>query len=293
MKIIHKSLLATALALAGLTFNSCEDGDKVVDDIFDNTTSGIVLRTVNVESDELPIGQSDSYFGVELEMQDEEDGALVESLEVYVSFNDNTVEEGETDLSAAEVMVTSIPSSEFTIGEYGFPRYSYSITLPEMATALGIDESTDVDGGDTFYVRFEAVLVDGRRFSNGDNTDTSTGSFFASPFLYISTVVCPEVPPVAGDWTIEMQDSWGDGWNGATIVVDIDGTETVYTLEDGASQTTTVTIPDGTESLSFSFTSGDWDSEISFQIYSSAGNLKADIAPAPAVGEVVLNYCVD
>ena len=140
MKIIHKSLLATALALAGLTFNSCEDGDKVVDDIFDNTTSGIVLRTVNVESDELPIGQSDGFFAVELEMQDEEDGALVESLDVYVSFNDNTVEEGDPDLSADEVMATTIPSSEFTIGEYGFPRTSFSITTAEMANLLSVSE---------------------------------------------------------------------------------------------------------------------------------------------------------
>ena len=91
MKVIHKSLLAMTLALAGFTFNSCEDGDKVIDEVFANTTSGIVLRTVNIESDELPIGQSDSYFGVVVEMQDEEDGALVESLEVYVQFNDNTV----------------------------------------------------------------------------------------------------------------------------------------------------------------------------------------------------------
>ena len=134
MKIINKLLLASATALTVFTFNSCDDGNAVVDEVFANTTSGIVLRTVNVESDELPIGNSDAYFAVELEMQDVENGALVESLDVFLTFNDNTVEEGEEDLSTVEVMATSIPSSAFTIGKYGFPRTTYSITIAEMTS---------------------------------------------------------------------------------------------------------------------------------------------------------------
>jgi len=51
MKIIYRSLLAIVFALVGFAFNACEDGDKVVDEVFANTTSGIVLRTVNIESD--------------------------------------------------------------------------------------------------------------------------------------------------------------------------------------------------------------------------------------------------
>lgn len=291
MKIIHKSLLATALALAGFTFNSCEDGDKVVDDIFANTTSGIVLRTVNVESDELPIGQSDGFFAVELEMQDEEDGALVESLDVYVSFNDNTVEEGDPDLSADEVMATTIPSSEFTIGEYGFPRTSFSITTAEMANLLSVSEDA-INGSDTFYVRFVANLTDGRSFSNGDNTDTSTGSFFASPFLYIATVVCPPVPPTAGEWTIDMQDSYGDGWNGASLVVTIDGEESSYLLDDGSSGTSTFIVPEGAEALQIVFLSGSWDEEITFQVTSASGLTVLDMGPTPEpAGLALFDYC--
>lgn len=292
MKIIYRSLLAILITLVGSTFNSCDDGDAVIDQVFDNTTSGIVLRTVNIESDELPIGQSDSYFAVEVEMQDEEDGALVESLDVYVGFNDNTFEEGETDFSTDEVMVTTIPSSAFTIGEYGFPRASYSITLPEMLSALSLSESTP-DGGDSFYIRFAANLIDGRTFSNSDNTDTSTGSFFQSPFLYVANVVCPPTTPTPGEWTIDMQDSYGDGWNGASLLVTLDGEETSYLIADGSSATETFDVPDGAEVLSISFVSGDWDSEITFQVTSANGNTILDLGPSPTPAVELLNYCLD
>lgn len=200
------------LALAGFTFNSCGDSNNVIDEVFENTTSGIVLRTVNIISNELPIGQDGSGFAVQLEMQDEEDGALVEDLDVFISFRDNTVETGETDYDVLEeVMVTTIPSSEFTTGEYGFPQVTYSLSLEEMLTLLSVDENI-LNGGDQFYVRFVANLVDGRSFSFGDNTDTSTGSFFASPFLYTPTVTCP-VPSTAfvGDYLIEQVSGLIDG----------------------------------------------------------------------------------
>lgn len=291
MKIINKLLLSAAIALVGFTYYSCDDGNAVVDEVFDNTTSGIVLRTVNVESDELPIGDSDGYFAVELEMQDVENGALVQSLDVFLTFNDNTVEEGEEDLSTDEVMATTIPSSAFTIGEYGFPRTTYSITIAEMTSLLSISEA-DVSGGDTFYIRFVANLTDGRSFSNGDNTDTSTGSFFASPFLYISTVVCPPIPPTPGEWTIDMQDSYGDGWNGASLVVTLDGEETSYLLDDGSSGSATFTVPEGSEALQIVFMSGSWDEEITFQVTSASGTTVLDMGPTPEpAGLALFDYC--
>lgn len=278
--------------LVAFTFNACDDGNAVVDEVYANTTSGVVLRTVNIISDELPIGQTDSFFGVELEMQDVENGALVDNLEVYVSFVDNTVEEGETDYSKSEVMVATIQSSEFTVGENGFLRTTYSITLPEMLTALSLSED-NVDGGDQFRVRFEAVMVDGRRFSNDDNTDTSTGSFFASPFIYASNVVCPPTPPTPGEWTINMQDSYGDGWNGASLLVTLDSVETSYTIADGASASETFTVPDGAQVLSIVYVSGDWDSEVTFQVESANGNTILDLGPSPTPAVELLNYCLN
>jgi hypothetical protein len=212
MKIINKLLLATTTALAVFTFNSCEEGNTVVDEVFDNTTSGIVLRTVNVISNELPIGKADANFSVEVEMQDEQNGALVDHLEVFVSFRDNTVETGETDYDVlTEVMAGTIPSSEFYPGEFGFPRVTYTLTLDEMLSLLSVD-SAILNGGDQFYVRFAAVLTDGRSFTNSDNSDTSTGSFFRSPFLYTPAVTCPvESTQFVGDYLIEQTTAYVDG----------------------------------------------------------------------------------
>ncbi len=236
MKIIYKSLLATALALVGFTFNSCDDGDAVVDEVFENTTSGIVLRTSSLISNELPIGESDATFSVELEMQDEEDGALVDNLDVYISFRDNTVEEGETDYDVLEeVMAATIPSSEFTIGEYGFPRVTYTLTLQEMLNLLSVDENI-LDGGDQFYVRFVANLTDGRSFSNTENTDTSTGSFFASPFLYTPTIICPvDSESFVGEYSLTVTPTSPVGgvpvWEDQTVTISVGETSTQRVFE--------------------------------------------------------------
>ena len=190
MKINYK--IFTLLALASLMFTSCDEGDAVVDGVTDNTTRGAILRTVNLISNELPIGKSDASFSVELEIQSDKDGTLVDNIEVYLGFRDNTVESGGTDLTKPEVLVATLASSSFITGEFGLPRVSYAITLPEMLTTLSVNEA-DLDGGDQFSIRFELVLSDGRRFSFAQNSGTLTGSYFSSPFLYTPTVIC-EVP---------------------------------------------------------------------------------------------------
>lgn len=188
MKSINNKLILTMLAFVTMLFNACDEGDAVVDDVVANTTRGAILRTVNLISNELPIGVADAEFSVELEVQDEENGALVDNIEVYLGFRDNS-DDGGPDLDKDEILATTLPSSSFTIGEFDLPRTSYSIPLTDMLSSLGLSD-TDIDGGDQFTVRFELVLTDGRRFSFADNSGTLTGSFFSSPFLYTPTVVC-------------------------------------------------------------------------------------------------------
>ncbi|NHF58245.1 hypothetical protein FK220_002750 [Flavobacteriaceae bacterium TP-CH-4] len=190
MKTYYK--IFTVFALASLMFTACDDGDAVVDTVTAETERGAILRTVNLISNELPIGKDDANFSVEVEVQDVESGDLVNSVEVYLGFRDNTVEDGGTDLDKDEILITTLDVASFSVGEFGFPRTTYTITLPEMLSALSLDGG-DLDGGDQFSIRFELVLDDGRRFSFANNSGTLTGSFFSSPFLYTPTVIC-EVP---------------------------------------------------------------------------------------------------
>jgi len=170
-------------------FSACAEGDNVFDQIVGAEQRGAVLRTVSLISNELPIGQADGNFSVELEIQDQEDGTLVNSVEVYAGFNDLTPLIG-PGTNVAEQLLTTVDKSSFTIGEFGLPRFNYSVTLPELLSFVGRTDA-DITGGDQFPIRFELVLSDGRRFSAADNSGTLTGSYFSSPFQYNPTVICP------------------------------------------------------------------------------------------------------
>jgi hypothetical protein len=188
MKSIYKYYWLFALGLVTILF-SCEEGDEVFDQIVAEEQRGAILRTVNLVSNELPIGQSDGNFSVELEVQDQENGTLVNSVEVYVGFNDLTPAVG-PGTNVEEQLFETVDKSTFSIGEFGLPRFTYSVTLPELLSFVGRSDS-DITGGDQFPIRFELVLSDGRRFSAADNSGTLTGSYFRSPFQYNPTVICP------------------------------------------------------------------------------------------------------
>lgn len=273
----------------------CEDGDKVFDQVQANVERGAILRTVQVTDDEIPINAdgsiaADAQFGVILEEQDQEGGELLAEVEVYVGFRDNTP--GGADNDKAEVLAQTIAASEFTPGPFGLPRTEFSITGNEMTSALGLS-GDQVEGGDQFTVRFELVLTDGRRYSFADNSGTLTGSFFSSPFLYTANVVCAPSQPTAGDWEFAMQDSYGDGWNGASLTVTIDGEVTTVGLPSGSDATEIVTVPAGAQVISIVYNSGDWDSEVTFQVTSANGNTVLDLGPNPPANIELLNYCPD
>lgn len=293
MKINYK--IFTILTLTSLMFVSCDDGDAIPDLILDETTSGAILRTVNVTSNELPIGVSDGFFGVDLEIQDEENGNLVNMIDVFATFRDNTPDNG-VGATSEEALAESVPSSMFTPGDSGLPQLSYSITLPELLAATGVAEA-DIDGGDQFSVRFELVLNDGRRFSVADNTGTLTGAFFSSPFVYNATIVCPPTPPTAGDWTFDMADAFGDSWNGASLTVTLDGTPMEFLVDnaEGDASVETLTVPVGTQVISIIFNSGAFDGEVSYTITSASGNVivsQEAYTTNPTAGVELINYCV-
>ena len=71
------------------------------------------------------------------------------------------------------------------------------------------------------------------------------------------------------DYEVNGNDSWGDGWNGASIDIEVAGVVTNFTV---ASSSNSVTIPAYTGDLvTFTWVSGSFDSEISFTIYDLDG----------------------
>ena len=275
---------------------SCSKSDKVFNEITDNVTRGAVLRQLDVMSNSVAINsdtgelESGQQFAVLVEYQDNEDGTLLSDMDVYVSFTDNTEDNGEN--SKSEVLVETISASAFSEGDRGLPQYSYSISADEMLSALGLSESQLGTGGDLFRVRFEINLSDGRSFTDTQNSGTLTGSYFSSPFNNRVNIVCGATVPTAGTWTIEATDSYGDGWNGASLAISIDGeAATLYEGPAESTDTYTFEVPTGATTISIKFNSGDWDEEISYSIVSANGNEVTASGPNPTAGVELLDYC--
>ncbi len=277
-----------AIAVIGSLFiTSCDDGDKVIDSIFDDTKRGAVLRTIEVFGVDYDRFDTSTSFGFTIEEQDVENGKLLDKVDIFANFVDNTGHNGA--ISPAEVLVKTLVASDFTTGEFGLPRASYESSFADALAALGVVEG-EFDGGDAILFRLQLTLTDGQVFTNTSNTQTLTGSFFASPFQYNKPIKCIPPTPVPGDYLFELADSYGDGWDGAFITVTIDGVSTDYTAE-GSGTNHTVNVPDGTTELIFTYVSGSFEGEHSYVITAPTGELAIEDGPGPATGVIVLNIC--
>lgn len=293
MKYIFKNLAILSVVL--ITFSCDKNPDNVIYDLDPDAEHGAILRTISIDNFLLNSSDDNSAFEVTLEEQDAEDGALMESMDVYAAFRDFTPDNGTT--TASRSFVKTIPASAFTMGPLGLPRISVGVTFGELTSAMGLSED-DYAPGDIYVVEFSLNLTDGRVFDASSSSNVLTGVYFNSPFKYNAPLTCSPKP---GVYTVIMEDSYGDGWqtndgnSGDGIQVTIDGTDilqvgmcsayaTSFWLSgdectdngDGFGPVTgTITIPDGTETMSWNFP-GDQYGEIRFEIYAPDGSLLFD-----------------
>lgn len=305
------------VGMVSLLFTACEEGDQVFDQIVSQEKRGSTLRTIEVTENEAEYDIVTSTllsggFAATVEIQDQENGDLTQSLDVYIGYSDNTASKGTSTVGDAEVLAQSFSLSDGTIGEFGLPRFTYTATAAELQSAIGVT-GTDMFGGDAFTVRFEIVRTDGEKYSAADNSGTITGSYFSSPFEYLVPLVCGPAPAQAGTWTIEMQDAFGDGWQSTTG--DGGGPAIIVTLSDGtvyelglcspyedlgfactagdSAGTATFEVPPGQTGASIIDFQGDFWGEISFQIFTPAGSEVASIGTGTAAGPIAIDYCAD
>jgi len=292
-KIINKILIAILLFAS---VSSCEEVDNPIYDVFDGVTHGAVLRTLERVNSNFNLFDPNSEWRVVVEEQDELKGGLLSNVEVYVSFIDN--KDDGIDNSKPETLIGTISSSEFTTSSNGLPTTNIGYTLAEATSVLGLSGG-EYNGGDLFVFRLQANLTDGRNFSADDASGSLQGSYFKSPYQYEAGILCIPSVPFSGDYKIDMQDAYGDGWQGSHITVTIDGVSTEYSIPDKwmggdppfDARTEIVNVPDGTSTLLFEWTSGSYPGECTFQIYAPSGNLIAKGGPSPIDGEIALNLC--
>jgi len=134
----------------------------------------------------------------------------------------------------------------------GWPLYTY--VGDSFPTDVNGDGITDATG--TWYVA-------GAGYETGPTEDCIGSLTGGAPYSW-SGVLC------AGTYTLNMADSYGDGWNGNNFVItDADGNSLFSaTINFGTSASDTFTL-DNNEQLYISVNGGSWQAEVSWDFFSS------------------------
>ena len=101
--------------------------------------------------------------------------------------------------------------------------------------------------------------------------------------LLVSFLLTIFITKAQCDYYIVMQDAYGDGWNGASIDMSINGVVmTSFTVSTTAATADSASYPTYTgDNVEFYFNSGTWDTEITFQIYAPDGSSVGSYGPYP------------
>ncbi|WP_237563147.1 hypothetical protein [Algoriphagus kandeliae] len=209
-------LLASVLIL----FSSCRD--FVEPNIpYTDFDTGAYLRTIARTSTTFNFFDlTNSKFALTLEAVDAEDGNTVETVEIYVRHRRLIPGVGlEFTPSSGDNLVKTLQKTDFAPNsESRFLRTSFEITALEAIQAVGLTPA-DIEGADVF--EFRLVLNDrfGRSFTNTSvNNNVAGAPFYASPFQYNVSVICPSdlagtydfvhTSDYCGDATITGQTTW-------------------------------------------------------------------------------------
>ena len=99
-----------------------------------------------------------------------------------------------------------------------------------------------------------------------------------------STTCTIDSGAITCDWTLDLADSFGDGWDGAFLTFTVDGTPTTYTTT-GFGSTFIVSVSDGV-SVELAYTSGNFENEHSYVVTRPDGTTFS-AGPSPATGVVL------
>lgn len=233
MKMLKYSfgLLATVLVF----LSSCRDSvePNIPYASFDN---GAYLRTIATPTNSTTFNffnLTGSNFALTLEAVDAEDGATVDNVEIRVRHRRLIPGVGLRFTPATDVLVKTLQSADFKPNDVTrFLRASFSVSATEAIAAVGLT-AANINGGDVF--EFKLVLKDkkGRTFSSNNVTTNVAGApFYASPFQYVVSVICPS--DLAGTYATTTTESFCDRTTTSSSVwTAVAGSPGSYSLNDG------------------------------------------------------------
>lgn len=163
-----KKITLSFVSLMLLTIIGCSEDDEGINPATD-VTNGAVIERVATNSNTIFSGNLDGSLDALLEYRDAEDGTLLDELQVFVTFFDNS--EGIGDSSNAtvnsEVLLTTVDANAFMNGDNDFPTYNLVITSQDFLTATN-NTINGIATNDRFITRLALILTDGRVFSSSN-----------------------------------------------------------------------------------------------------------------------------
>ena len=234
--------------------------------------SGTVINTADLFATISGLTQNTAYdFYVHADCDNEmSNNALVNSFATLLSCPAPT-----------NVMVTNVTSSSADISwDASFAAVGYNVEYGPTGFALG--SGTVINTTDLFATisgLTQNTVYDFYVHSDCDN-EVSNNALVNS---FTSTFNNP------CDYTIELFDSFGDGWNGSILNVTAGGLSTDYTFTTGNSAVFTINAGSNIP-LIFTYTAGAFQNEVTYNILDSDGNIIFSDGPNPATGVVLETF---
>ena len=177
-----------------------------------------------------------------------------------------------------------VPLNAYTVTS--FPA-TVIIPITDIAAALGKTVG-DILPADIIEFSSGSTGLNGKELRYTDLTgDLSGQAEQHQAYDFSIAISCAPVNSPTGVWLVEMEDLYGDGWDGAFLTAEVNGVNTDYTITpnqaDSASHT--ITVPAG-GSLTWSYTSGNFEEEHVFTITSPNGTVYG-----PFYGEDGIPFC--
>jgi len=173
--------------------------------------------------------------------------------------------------SSATVNWAFVGLAQDYIIEYGPAGYPQGAGIMVNVGNTNAYNMTGLNPGVTYEVYVTSVCD-----IDGTNVNATTIGPFSTSTIYTGGAPC--------NYTLNLFDSFGDGWNGSQLTVSQCGVETSYTIPPGGDAATFTVETFANIPLAFSYSPGTFEGEVTFEILNSDGVVVYSDGPNPATG---------
>ena len=175
------------ILICSLCLTSCSREENAVDFVSNNLQTGAVLRTLEIENLTFDRSTPDRPISITIEHQDEQRGDLLDTVELFLSFDDRTPENGNN--TETSRLFKTLTRSDFDVTTE-LPITDIVITTQELLDFFGFS-TNDIQCTDRFVLDVKLCLTNGLCFTNTNSIGPiiSLGGRLNSPFTYDIFVV--------------------------------------------------------------------------------------------------------